>query len=82
MGEMKSNAHYMHKLDESGDSQIGWDPENDDEVEAAKKMFKANMEIEGVRAYEVGKDGKADKEIKRFNPNAGKIILVPQIAGG
>lgn len=80
--EMKSYAHQMHRLDNTGDSRIEWDPDEDNEVEAAEKMFKQNMKIDGMKAYEVGKDGKAGKEIKRFNPNAAKIILVPRIAGG
>lgn len=80
--EMKSFAHQMHRLDNSGDSRIEWDPDEDAEVTAAQEMFKQNMKIDGMRAYELDKNGERGKEIKRFNPNAAKIILVPRIAGG
>jgi len=84
MGELKVYGKGMiSKLDEEGDSRIEWDPENEEEVKAAEEMFKTNLKIDGMKAYELGKDGKkADKELKRFNPNAGHIILVPRIAGG
>ena len=84
MGKLKVYGRGMiRKLDETGDSSLDWDPENEKEVKAAEEMFKANMKIEGMKAYEVGKDGKkVDKELKRFNPNSAHIILVPRIAGG
>ena len=72
----------INVLNEEGDSRIEWDPDNDKETEAAKEMFDKTIEIEGMKAYELGKDGKQGKEIKKFNPNAAKIIMVPRIAGG
>lgn len=84
MGKLKVYGKgLISVLNEEGDGSLDWDPENDGEVEAAEEMFKANMKIEGMKAYEVGKDGKkVDKELKRFNPNAAHIILVPAIGGG
>jgi len=92
MGEMKAYGSdavrdrkgLMHVLDETGDSRIEWDPENDAEVAAAEKMFNATLEIEGMKAYEVSKDGtrNVSKPLKRFNPNAAKIIFTPAFAGG
>jgi hypothetical protein len=74
----------ISKLDESGDSRIEWDPEVEEEVKVAEDMFKTSMKIPGMKAYEVSKDGTKNisRPLKRFNPNAEKIILVPQIAGG
>lgn len=83
MGEMKAYGKGMiSMLDESGDNRLEWDPDDDDEVSAAKEMFDKMMKIEGMKAYEIEKSGERGKEIKRFNPNAAKIILVPRIAGG
>ena len=83
--EMKRYGKGMiSKLDESGDSRIEWDPDKDDEIKVAQDMFDASMKIPGMKAYEVEKDGtkNVSRPLKKFNPNAAKIILVPQIAGG
>ena len=83
MGNLKVYGKGMISvLNEDGDSRIEWDPDNDKETEAAKDMFDKTIEIEGMKAYELGKDGEKGKEIKKFNPNAAKIIMVPRIAGG
>lgn len=83
MGDLKVYGKGMISvLNEEGDSRIEWNPENDEETNAAKEMFNKTIEIDGMRAYELGKDGKQGKEIKKFNPNAAKIIMVPRIAGG
>ena len=83
MGNLKVYGKGMiNVLNEEGDSRIEWDPENDAETTAAKEMFNKTIEIEGMKAYELGKDGEKGKEIKKFNPNAAKIIMVPRIAGG
>jgi hypothetical protein len=36
----------------------------------------------GFTAYSVKKDGEKNQKIKFFDPDAGKIILVPPIIGG
>lgn len=83
MGDLKVYGKGMiNVLNEGGDSKIEWDPENDEEVKAAKEMFDKVIEIKGMKAYELGKEGVRGKEIKKFNPNAAKIIMVPRIAGG
>ncbi|MBA7658393.1 hypothetical protein ES703_66344 [subsurface metagenome] len=83
MGELNRYGKGMISvLNEGGDSRIEWDPENDKEIEAAEEMFNKTIEIDGMKAYELGKDGEQGKEIKKFNPNAAKIIMVPRIAGG
>lgn len=72
----------MRVLDPSGDSKIIWDPDNDDEVEGAEAQFDILVD-KGFKAYKVGKDHKkTGKPLKKFSPSAGKIIMVPAIAGG
>lgn len=74
MGEMSA-------LSKGGDTKVIWDPENEDEVEAAEAQFDALIE-KNFLAYEVKKDGSAGKKLSRFKPRAGKIIMVPAIVGG
>lgn len=64
-----------------GDQKVMWDPENEDEVEASKVTFKSLIK-KGFKAFKVDKKGEAGKEIKKFDPDAGKLILVPEIVGG
>lgn len=71
----------MKILDSTGDSKIMWDPENEDEVDGAEAQFDVLIE-KGFSAYAVKKDGEKGRKIKKFTPNAGKIIMVPSIAGG
>jgi len=68
-------------LSEEGDSKLIWDPANQDECDAAEDQFNTLIEKK-FKAYEVKKDGSQGKEIKRFNSLAGRIIMVPPLAGG
>lgn len=71
----------LHVLDHTGDTKLIWDRKNEDEVEAAKEMFK-KLRKKGYLAYTVTKDGSKGEVIKDFDPDAEKIILSPPIAGG
>ena len=68
-------------LDGSGDTKVIWDPKNDDEVEAAEEQFDTLIE-KGFKAYSVKKDGTKGRLTKKFDPEAGKIIMVPSMQGG
>ena len=68
-------------LASSGDQKVIWDPENDDEVEVAEMTFD-KLKKKGFKAFSVDKKGEPNKEIKKFNPNSGKLIMIPHIAGG
>jgi len=74
MGEMRT-------LCDKGDTKVIWDPKNEDEVEAAEEQFNTLMD-KGFTAFSVKKDGKKHKRIDEFDPKAGKIIMVPRMAGG
>lgn len=74
MGEMRILAT-------TGDNKIMWDPSNDDEVEAAESMFD-DLISKGFTAYSVKKDGEKGRKVTTFKSSAGKLILVPAIAGG
>ena len=68
-------------ISNEGDTRVMWDPKNDDEVEAAEAQFDALIE-KGFTAFAVKKDGEKGKKISKFDPDAGKIIMVPRIVGG
>ena len=74
MGEMRA-------LNSDGDQKVIWDPDNEDEVEVAKMTF-VKLTAKDFLAYSVDKKGDKKKQIKKFDPKAGKIILIPPIAGG
>ena len=74
MGEMRI-------LDESGDTKKIWDPDNKDEVKDAERTFK-DLTQKGFKAFTVDKKGEKGKPIDEFDPEAGKMILVPRLVGG
>ena len=74
MGELRALAT-------EGDQKVIWDPSNEDQVEVAEMTFD-KLKAKNYKAYSVDKKGEPKKEIKKFNPKAGSIIMVPTIAGG
>jgi hypothetical protein len=68
-------------LSEEGDTKVIWDPENEDEVEAAEAQFDRLIE-KGFTAFSVDKKGEKKKQIRKFDREAGKIIMVPIMQGG
>ena len=79
--EIQAPTHVMHYLNHEGDSKQTWDPENADEVEAARNLF-VDLIGKGFLAYTVKPDGKPDKATRKFDPQYGKIIMKPPMAGG
>ena len=75
MGEMRI-------MGSEGDVKVIWDKNKDVEVLAAKEQFERLME-EGYTAYEVGVRGKkTSKKVEEFDPDLGKLIMVPSVRGG
>lgn len=73
--------HTMRVIDGTGDTKIIWDSDNREEVKAARNTFD-DLRKKGFAAFSVKDDGKKNKRIFTFDPNAEKIILVPPMAGG
>ena len=69
-------------MDYTGDTKIVWNPDNDDEVENAERMFDEFVKEKKYAAFSVGRKGKQDEQIRKFDPNLDKMILVPPICGG
>lgn len=75
MGEMRI-------LGVEGDTKVIWDPKNDDEVDAAEAQFNT-LKKKGFTAFEVGRTGrKTSKKVDEFDPELGKLIMVPKATGG
>ncbi len=69
-------------LDSSGDTKTIWDPNNEDEVEVAREMFKS-LKKKGYLIYRAeGKEGRKGEQMKEFDAFAEKMIAVPAIVGG
>lgn len=65
----------------TGDTKLIWDAENEAEVDAARELFK-NLKKKNYLAYSVGKKGKTDELINKFDPDLERIIMVPPVVGG
>jgi hypothetical protein len=77
----KSRRFLMEIMDSSGDTKKTWDPDTPFEVEEARKSFDAHI-AKGYVAFSVGDKGAKGQKIKKFDPDAGSLILVPPIVGG
>lgn len=67
---------------QAGDVKKIWDPENEDEVEDARRSFN-DLKAKGYAAFEVGITGKkTTRQIREFDPDVGKMILAPVPRGG
>jgi len=75
MGEMRI-------LSTEGDTKVVWNPDNDDECDAAEAQFNS-LKKKGFTAFEVGRRGKkSDEKVTEWDPDLGKLIMVPQMQGG
>ncbi len=71
----------LAQMNKTGDSKTIWDPDNEDEVEAAQNTFDDLID-KGYKAFHVGMSGKKKGKMDKFDPEAGKVIMVPQVVGG
>lgn len=74
MGEMRVMGGH-------GDTKVIWNSENADEVKAAERQFKELVKKK-FAAFLVKQDGEQGERVRDFDPQAGKLILVPPMAGG
>jgi len=72
----------MHPLNEEGDTKIIWDANDPASVATAKAAFD-KAKREGMLAYRAeGEKGRRGTQIREFDPDAERIILVKPQAGG
>lgn len=80
--DVPAHKFAMAVLGQNGDTKHIWDPEKPAEVEAAKAVFDS-LRKKGYMAFHVkGKQGEQGDQMREFDPAAGRLILVPQMAGG
>lgn len=72
----------MNILSTKGDSKQIWDPSKAAEVDVAEGVFNKLVNKKNYKAYHVGARGKKSNVMKKFDPDAEKMILVPPIIGG
>jgi hypothetical protein len=74
--------HQMDVLDRSGHLTVNWDPDNNEEVRAARATF-TEMIGKGYSAFLVGDEkGQRGERIRTFDPSVEEMILVPPVQGG
>ena len=73
--------HEMLVLDDTGDTKLVWDADNQEEIDAAKAMW-TRLKGKGFIAFSVNSKGDRGKVLDEFDPNAEKIIMTPQMKGG
>lgn len=74
-------ARELAIMDTSGDTKYIWDVDNETEVELAREMFN-KFKAKNYIAYSVQDNGERNEIIRDFNPQLGKIIMVPPVVGG
>jgi hypothetical protein len=81
-------AHVMDVMDPSGHTTVTWDPENADSVRDAKREFD-RLKREGYQAFRmdvVTENGvvveQKGAQMDRFDPTAGRVLMVPHLRGG
>lgn len=82
------NQHVMNIMDSSGHTTVTWDPDNAVSVADARTQF-ADLIRQGYSAFRmnVSHEGGAVTEakgerIETFDPQAGKVMMVPHRVGG
>ena len=83
--EIESDTRVFGTLqivDRTGDTRVSWNRSAVAEVENAQKMFD-DLTKKGYLAYTIDPvDGGKAEQIKKFDPNAERIVLTPPLAGG
>jgi len=73
----------MHMMTGAGDIRKIWNAANEIEVEDAKRSFDHLVKEKRYLAFCVNpEDNTKGTQMREFDPKAGKMILVPPIAGG
>ena len=75
--------HTLHVMDSTGDTRTTWDPANEVEAAAARKLFK-RLKKNGYLAYTVDPGGSTGEVIRgdKLPENAVAVVMSPQMQGG
>jgi hypothetical protein len=73
-------SRVIHELCPKGDTRVEWNPNDPVSVAAARQAF--NM-LKDKRQLLYSEDSRGRRtQIREFDPNAERIVAVPQTAGG
>lgn len=81
------HAHLMEIMDSSGHTSVTWNPEDEASVADARREFDRliGQGYQAFRMEAVGQnavvENKGDR-ITAFDPEAGKVLMIPQRVGG
>jgi hypothetical protein len=82
------NMHVMNVLDSTGHTTVTWDPTNANSVRDARREFQ-DLVRRGYSAFRmnvIAENGVVVEEkgerIDTFDPQAGKVMMVPHLRGG
>jgi YD repeat-containing protein len=75
----RGRVHVLRILDQSGDTQLTYDPQEETGTKDVEARFLALME-RGFVAFDVTTE--PGRIITSFDPNASEIIVTPRFAGG
>ena len=83
-GKVPAKKNALAVLNHGGDTKTIWDPENPDEVAAARAQFDTLVSTKRFSAFRVSPEdpNKAGVRLREFDPDARRIIFIPPIAGG
>lgn len=86
MGNKKTLDDVITKLGldvpvTGGDTKIIWTPDNEVEVNNARRTF-AELRERGYATFSVRDNGERNERVAEFDPHAEKLIFVPPMMGG
>jgi hypothetical protein len=71
----------FNDMDHTGHTQLAWDPDNPDEVEAARTFFD-KLRGKGYAATRRAPGERHGETVHEFDPAARELTMQPAIAGG
>jgi hypothetical protein len=81
-GDVPEGRGAIAVMGEAGDTKHIWDKNKPAEVEAARTLFDS-LTRKGYRAFRViGKEGDQGEQMRSFDSEAERMIMVPQMQGG
>lgn len=78
---VREGALLFEIMDHSGDTKKIWDPSKAVEVDDAKRSFE-HFTSKGYRAFRTNDKGDQGDQMREFDPQAGRVVFVPQMQGG
>lgn len=79
--KMAQGDREIAVMGKEGDIKTIWNPQNEDETKNARRTFD-DMRKKKYLAFRVNAAGDKGEQITEFDPEAGKMIMVPPMVGG